>query len=64
MLAYTEHVFGLAPLSSLDAAAYDFADSFDYGQRPLGPVELPRHPVPAWVNAWIEEHPPDPDDPT
>src|SRR6185503_19546959 len=48
MLAYMEHTFGLAPLSPADANAYDYANSFDYGQQPLQPIPLSRHPVPDW----------------
>ena len=50
VLAFTEHIFGLPALSSLDAAAYDYLGSFNFGQAPLagapmvqttlGPAEL------------------------
>jgi phospholipase C len=64
MLAFVEHTFGLAPLSPKDAVAYDYSQSFDYSQRPLGPVSMQQHPVPPWEIEWIEAHPPDPNDPT
>ncbi len=64
MLAFTEHTFGLEPLWISDATAYDYANSFDYSQEPLGPIELRTRPVPAWVTEWVKDHPSDPDDPT
>jgi phospholipase C len=41
VLAYTEHLFGLAPLTSLDTDAYDYSGAFDYTQHPLSPRPLP-----------------------
>jgi phospholipase C len=64
MLAFVEHTFGLAPLATDDADAYDYANVFDYTQAPLTPIELHQHPVPAWELAWLAAHPPDPNDPT
>jgi phospholipase C len=64
LLAFVEHRFGLAPLGPDDAAAYDYAGSFDYTQRPLEPVEMVTSPIPAWELEWIAAHPPDPDDTT
>lgn len=64
MLAYIEHTFGLAPLSSEDAGAYDFSNSFDYSQAPHARVKLSMHAVPPWEKQWMRWHPPDPDDPT
>src|SRR5262249_7179915 len=43
MLAFTEHVFGLSPLSARDAGAYDFADSFDFGNARMAKTNLSRH---------------------
>jgi phospholipase C len=63
ILAFTEHTFGLAPLTDLDATAYDYADAFNFGQPPSPPIELPQHPVPASSLRWIAQHPP-PDDAT
>jgi Tol biopolymer transport system component/phospholipase C len=64
MQAFIEHTFGLAPMGTEDATAYDYSDSFDYSQEPLPPIPLKQHPVPEWVIQWIKDHPPDPDDPT
>jgi phospholipase C len=46
ILAYTEQTFGLAPLGANDAAAYGFANAFDYTQVPLKPVGMVSRPVP------------------
>jgi hypothetical protein len=64
MLAYIEHTFGLAPLSTEDSNAYDFSDSFDYLQRRIAPIRMQSHAVPRWEQRWIRGHPADPDDPT
>src|SRR5205814_8590936 len=42
MLAFTERTFGLAPLAVADAVAYDYFDSFDFGQHPQPPIGLVR----------------------
>jgi hypothetical protein len=57
MLAYTEHVFGLQPLSSSDASAYDYATSFDYTQKPLASVLIARHPIPVWERRHLHAQP-------
>ena len=64
MLAFVEHTFGLAPLSNADANAYDYANSFNFRQTPLGPVTLEQHPLSPSEQAWLQAHPPAPDDPT
>jgi Phosphoesterase family len=64
LLAFTEHTFGLPPLTGNDAGAYDYSASFDFGQRLLSPIRLSQHPLPAGEKEWLAEHPPDPDDPT
>ncbi len=46
ILAYEEHVFGLSPLSSNDAAAYNFANSFNYSQVPLPAPPMVSTPLP------------------
>jgi hypothetical protein len=56
MLAFTEHTFGLAPLASADAAAYDYSNSFNFEQRPLGGVRMTQTPVAPWELRWIENH--------
>jgi phospholipase C len=49
ILAYTEHTFGLAPLSAADAQAYDFSGAFDYLQAPLRPARMVQRPLPDWA---------------
>jgi phospholipase C len=46
ILAYTEHNFGLSPLAANDAAAYDFANAFNYAQAPRPPVAMVQRPLP------------------
>jgi phospholipase C len=65
LLAFTEHAFGLAPLTEVDGNAYDYAGSFDYGAPPrLNPVRMLSTAVPAASLRYMRTHPPDPDDPT
>ncbi len=64
MLAFTEHVFGLPPLSGEDGSAYDYGGVFNFAQQPLPGIRLLLHPVPPGSLAYIRAHPPDPDDPT
>lgn len=46
MLAFTEHVFGLAPLSKEVDGSYDYADSFDFQQQPLPGVPAVHQHIP------------------
>jgi phospholipase C len=64
MLAFTEHTFGLAPLSADDRNAYDFANAFDFTQVPQPGVPMVQRPVPRWEQRFIEAHPAPDDDPT
>jgi phospholipase C len=64
MLAFTEHTFGLADLGGSDVSAYDYADSFDFAQKPLRPIRLSRHPLSPEEQAWLTAHPPAANDPT
>ena len=64
MLAFTERTFGLAPLAVADAVAYDYFDSFDFGQHPQPPIGLVQRRLPKAERHWLATHPPDPDDPT
>ena len=62
-LAYIEHNFvdakgdHLVPLSSADAGAYDYSDSFNYPQKPLGPVQLSSQTIPKKERDYIRTHP-------
>ena len=62
ILAYTEHTFGLPALAANDAAAYDYANSFDYTQTPLSGAPLAYHPLPPSTLAYLQAHRDDPDD--
>jgi phospholipase C len=64
MLAFTEHTFGLAPLTAEDASAYDYSGSFNFAQRPLRPIRLGHRSVPPAERAWLAKHPENPNDPT
>lgn len=65
LLAYTEGVFGLAPLGAADAAAYDYRGAFDYtAPSGLPPVAMVDRTIPAAERAWIGMHQPHGWDPT
>ncbi len=64
VLAFTEHNFGLSPLGSEDASAYDYSGAFDYSQTPLAPVAVTNTPISSAELQYLKAHPPDPDDPT
>ena len=64
LLAFTEHTFGLVPLTSKDANAYDYSASFNFAQRPRAPIVLSRHALPPGTERWLKAHPRDPNDPT
>jgi phospholipase C len=64
ILAFTEHLYGLQPMNKVDRNAYDYFQSFDFGQRPLPPIPLPQHRVPPSSLRYLQRHPPDPNDPT
>jgi phospholipase C len=64
VLAFTEHNFGLPPLSSLDAAAYDYSDSFDFTQKPLAPVHMITKTISSTEKQFLLQHPANPNDPT
>jgi phospholipase C/outer membrane protein assembly factor BamB len=64
MLAFTEHAFGLAPLSSHDAQAYDFENSFDFTMAPR--IQAPKMVttvLPLRERQFLARHPPPPVDP-
>jgi phospholipase C len=64
MMAFTEHVFGLAPLAFADASAYDYAKSFNFAQAPQAARPLTDHPVPAASELQLTSNPLDPGDPS
>jgi phospholipase C len=64
MLTFVEHLFGLAPLSSTDANAYDYANSFDFSQTPLAPVRMVREHVSPEEQRALDAQPTTEFDPT
>ena len=64
VLAYVEHTFGVAALSSLDADAHDYSNSFNYSQTPLKPAATTTTPISQAEVRYLKAHPPNPDDPT
>jgi phospholipase C len=56
MLAFTEHVFGLQPLSGRDASAYDFSDSFDFSEARMAKTKLSPHPLSEAERRYLREH--------
>jgi phospholipase C len=56
MLAYTEHVFELAPLTNADRYGYDYADSFSYSQPPLTAPASTRQTIPRTERRYIAAH--------
>ena len=64
LLAFTEHTFGLTPLGTADATAYDYANAFNFAQAPLAGIRMTQTTVPAGSLTYIAANPVDPDDPT
>jgi phospholipase C len=64
-LAFTEHAFSLAPLSSADANAYDYNGAFNFALTPTRPLfRAVTTVVPLAELRAIAASPPDPSDPT
>jgi len=57
LLAFAEHVWGIAPLTTKDATAYDFTNLFNFNQASNPPVKMVHTPVPQWEIRWIKAHP-------
>jgi phospholipase C len=56
ILAYVEQTFGLTHLGANDAAAYAFANAFNYSQPPIPPIPMRYSPVSsAALNAGANE---------
>jgi phospholipase C len=62
ILAYTEHTFDLPPLAANDAAAYDYANSFDFAQPRLPGARLAYHPLPPSSISYLKAHETESDD--
>ena len=46
ILAFTEHTYGLSPLTANDARAYDFSHAFNFHQHPVARVPMVTRPRP------------------
>jgi phospholipase C len=57
VLTFTEHTFGLAPLSGADGSGYDYMSSFNFGQAPTVAVPMTHTRIPRAEREWIREHP-------
>ena len=64
ILAMIEHRWGLAPLTPLDANAYDYSNSFDFSTVNPSKPHMVYRPLPAKERAYLAEHPSNPNDPT
>jgi phospholipase C len=58
VLAFTEHIYGMASLGAADASAYDYRNAFDFGESPTRPIHLVTHAVPSASLRAIAAHPP------
>jgi phospholipase C len=63
-LAFTEHNFGLAPLTNRDATAYDYSNVFDFSQQPLAPVPMTTTKLTPSELYRVRHAAKNPDDPT
>ncbi|HVT78495.1 MAG TPA: alkaline phosphatase family protein [Acidimicrobiales bacterium] len=65
MMTFTEHLFGLPALTSADANAYDYANSFDFTQSLTTAKFKPQTTqISQAEQQKLAANPPDPDDPT
>jgi phospholipase C len=58
LLAFTEHTFGLPPLSDRDLNAYDYAHAFNFQQTPLSPQPMTTTRLPSVERRYLQRHPP------
>jgi phospholipase C len=64
MLTFTEHVFGLEPLTGRDGNGYDYGDSFNFNQPQLRTPKMTISHISKRERQYLEAHPADPNDPT
>jgi hypothetical protein len=65
VIAYVEHNFGNLPaLSSRDQNAYAYAQSFNYSQAPLAPIQTTTTQMPKRSIRYLANHPEQDDDET
>jgi hypothetical protein len=56
MLAYTEHVFNLTPLTQADRGAYAYGDSFAYSQTPLAAPPMVHTHISRTERSYVAAH--------
>jgi phospholipase C len=61
MIAFIQHAFGLASLTPAVTGAYDYADSFNFTQTPIPPVQMTHTRIPAKERARLKRMPPSDD---
>ena len=54
----------MKPLTANDARAYDYANAFDFTQRPLSPPPMSEQALSPATVTYLRTHPADEDDPT
>ena len=57
VLAFIEHLYGIKPLTNRDRNAYDFVDSFNFGQPNYQTVAMTEQQIPHWEAVWLRKHP-------
>src|SRR3954447_4667638 len=62
VIAYVERIYGtLPPLSTRDQDAYAYAQSFNYNQAPLAPIQTTQTQMPAASIRYLSNHPEQPE---
>jgi phospholipase C len=64
VIAFTERIFGLQPLTLTDALSYAYLQMFNWSQTPLQPAALVNSPIPAASVTFLSTHKPNLNDPT
>jgi phospholipase C len=57
LLAFTEHTFGLSPLGTSDANAYDYSNAFDFTQKPNPRVAMTKTTISAQEQQRLQTMP-------
>jgi phospholipase C len=55
--AFIESTFGISPLTAADATAYDYANSFDYGQTPNAATPMATRRISQAEQRWLAVNP-------
>ena len=64
VIAFTERIFGIAPLGYADNFSYAYMQMFNWSQTPLRPATMVTSSIPAASLNFVATHKADPDDPT